>query len=510
MSKAKRFCMGKLKEVLRLKWEEKKGNREVGRIVGINHKTVGIYLKKAEEAGVSSLKQIEALTDSELKELLFQRNASKAEYPDYDYIHNEMKKKGVTLKLLWAEFKEKKNNPCGYTLFCDHYRSWKKHLGASFRQTHKAGEKAFIDYAGQTVPITNRETGEIKNAQIFIMVLGASSYSYVEATWTQQLHDWISSHVRAFSFFKGIPEILVPDNLRSAISKTCRYEPDINSTYHDMAKHYNTVVIPARTLKPKDKAKAETGVRVVEMWILAALRNRTFFSLDELNEEIKALLVKLNTTPFQKMNGCRESVYLDIEKRELKPLPPYRYEMADWKKAKVNIDYHIELEKNYYSVHYKLIHKSTRIRYTSRTVEIFHDGKRVASHPRLSGKGKYSTLPEHMPKSHKEYLAWTPSRITQWASVSGPYTEELVEKIMALREHPEQGFRSCMGVMRLGKQYGDDRLELACKRAIKIGGTSYHSIKSILEKGLELHPLPDEDTSEPIDHDNIRGPEYYQ
>jgi len=308
-----------------------------------------------------------------------------------------------------------------------------------------------------------------------------------------------------------VPELVIPDNLKSAVSKACRYEPDLNPTYLDMANHYDTAVIPARVRAPKDKAKAEVGVQIVERWILARLRNRTFFSVPELNRAIADLLVELNHKPFQKLPGTRKSVFETMDKPALKPLPAGRYQFAQWKKARVNIDYHVEVDGHYYSVPYQLMKKQLDVRITVNTVECFYKGQRVASHASNDRLGRHTTLKEHMPRKHQKYAEWTPERLVRWADKIGPHTAELIEKVMAVRIHPQQGFRSCLGILRLGKSYGEDRLESAAWRANQIGGRSYKSVASILKNGLDRKPLDEEDPSgEPIEHANIRGGKYYR
>jgi transposase len=510
----KELSMRKIREILRLSMQCGMKNREIARSCTISHTVVNDYLRRLKESGISSHAGVEKMDDNELRRLLKgndQNNRTEDRpLPDWGWIHKEKKKKGVTLQLLWQEYKE--IHPDGYQLsqFYEHYNRWKKNLHVSLRQTHKAGEKMFVDYAGGTVAITDRYTGKTKEAQIFVAVLGASNYTYAEGTWTQGLSDWIGSHIRAFEYFAGVPAIVVPDNLKSAITKACRYEPDINPTYHEMAVHYGTAVMPARVRKPKDKAKAETGVQVVQRWILASLRNRTFFSLSELNKEIFSLLGRLNKRSFKKLKGSRRSWFETMEREALRPLPQSRYVFAQWKKARVNIDYHVELNRHYYSVPYRLVHEEVQLRYTSSTVEVFYRGKRIAGHRRDDRQGQHSTQKEHMPMSHRQYLQWTPSRIIQWAGTVGEAAAEVVRKIIQSRRHPEQGYRSCFGIMRLGKRYGTDRLEAACKRAIAIGGCSYRSIKSILDNGLDRQPSEKtEKTYEPISHDNIRGDGYY-
>jgi len=355
-------------------------------------------------------------------------------------------------------------------------------------------------------------TGEIRNAQIFIAVLGASSYTYAEATPAPagSLADWIGSHVRAFAFFGGVPELIVPDNLKSGISKACFYEPDLNPTYQDMASHYGCAVIPTRVRAPRDKAKVEVGVQVVERWILARLRKMTFFSLAEFNTEIANLVTFVNERPFKKLPGCRRSLFESLDKPALKPLPETSYVFAEWKRARVHIDYHVELDGHYYSVPYQLAKHELDVRLTRTTVEVFHKGRRVASHVRSYQRGGHVTLKEHMPTAHRSYADWSPERLIRWAAKTGTATAKLVEAILSSRVHPQQGFRSCLGIMRLGKHYGAERLEAACARALLIGGLTYKSVKAILTHGLDQRPLPQAPIeTQALHHENIRGPHYY-
>jgi transposase len=353
-------------------------------------------------------------------------------------------------------------------------------------------------------------TGEIHEAQVFVAVLGASNYTYCEATWTQSIPDWISSHTRAFEFFGGVPELIIPDNLKSGISKACRYEPDLNPSYQEMATHYGCAVVPTRVRRPRDKAKVEVAVQVVERWILARLRNVTFFSLAELNSQIRRLITELNTQPFQKLQGSRRALFESLDRPALKALPADPYVYAEWKKARVNIDYHIEVDGHYYSVPYQLVRHEVDVRMTRRIVEVFHKARRVTSHIRSYQKGRHTTLREHMPKAHQQYLDWTPERLVRWARKTGTATSQVVEQILRSRPHPQQGFRSCLGIMRLGKEYGPQRLEAASKRALSIGGPSFKSIQAILKAGLDKRPLVETSQQTPvIRHHNIRGAQYY-
>jgi transposase len=506
--------MRKTKEVFRLKFDCQLSNRNIAESCLIARSTVAEYLFRFQQAALS-WPLPETMDDARLEELLFPPTSfmpsAERPLPDWLYIHNELRRKGVTLSLLWQEHKVQ--HPAGYqySQFCDRYRQWAKKIDPVMRQEHRAGEKLFVDYAGMTIPVYDRQAAKTREAQIFVAVLGASNYCFTEATWTQSLPDWIASHVRAFAYFGGVPRIVVPDNLKTGITKACFYEPDINPTYLDMANHYGTVVIPTRVRKPKDKAKVETGVQIVERWILARLRDRQFFGLHPLNQAISILLAELNQKPFQKLPGCRKSLFEDLDRPALKPLPVSPYQYAEWKKARVNIDYHIEVDRHYYSVPYLLIQKQLDVRITPSTLECFYKNKRVASHIRSYQQGWHTTVKEHMPKSHQKWAEWTPQRFTHWAGKIGPQTVQLIENILNSRPLPQQGFRSCLGVLRLAKSYGDQRLEAACKRAVDIGGASYRSVESILKHNLDQKPLRDEAAViTPISHINIRGAHYYQ
>lgn len=513
--KSREVSMRKIREILRLGLQCQLGKREIARSCNVSHPTVSGYMEKAQKAGLR-YEDIEKMDDFNLHSLLKKEPEISAgtlqrPQPDWAYIHQELKKKSVTLQLLWQEYKE--IHPGGYqsSQFYERYHNWKKKLDISLRQHHKAGEKMFVDYAGQTVPIRDPQNGTIRQAQIFVAVLGASNYTYAQASEDQSLSSWINCHIRAFEFFKGVAKATVCDNLRSGVSNPCRYEPDLNPTYHDLSRHYGTVVIPARAGRPKDKAKVETGVLVVERWILAALRKMTFFSLAQLNQAIAELLVKLNTRPFKKLPGSRMSCFIELEQPALLPLPALRYEFAQWKKARVNIDYHVELKGHYYSVPYQLVQEKVEIRYTAATVEIMHGGKRVASHLRDDqNQGRHTTIREHMPKTHQQYLEWTPSRLISWAEKIGSSTGKTVKLILKSRDYPEQGYRSCLGILRLAKAFSNNRLEAACCRALLINGCSYKSILSILKKGLDKNPLPvKERQQEMLIHENIRGGQYF-
>jgi len=511
---AERLSMRTIKEVLRLKWEKKFSNKKVAQSCNIARSTVRDYVERAQSAGLS-WPLAPDLDDSHLEALLFPPpptdTSEKRGLPDMEYIRKELTRKSVTLNLLWLEYRQANPGGYQYSQFCHHYHQWRDKLDVCLRQTHRAGEKAFVDYAGQTIPVTDPNTGETREAVLFLATLGASSYTYAWASLSQDLPAWIEANVRALTFFGGVPEILVPDNLKTGIKRPCYYEPDINPTYHKMAQHYGTVVIPTRICKPKDKAKVESAVLVAERWILAALRNHTFFSIEELNKAIAEKLQELNSRKFKKMDGSRRSLYETIDRPALKALPSIPYVYAECKKARVNIDYHVEIDAHYYSVPYQLVKEQVEVWLTATTVEILFKNRRVASHARSYEKYKYTTLTEHMPKAHQKYLEWTPSRILDWAGKNGPNTRNLATCIMEARKHPEQGFRSCLGIMRLVKQYSDERVEAACGRALILKAYSCKSVESILKANLDKQELPEASVTEkPIIHYNIRGREYYQ
>jgi len=507
--------MRKITEVLRLGLGEGLSCRLVGQATGMPTTTVFDYLARAKAAGLS-WPLAEGIDDAALERLLFRLPAASPAgrpLPDWAALDRELRsKQNVTLALLHLEYKEQHPDGYQYSQFCRHYHAWRGTLDLVMRQEHKAGERCFVDWAGQTVPIFDPASGDISfAAQIFVAVLGASSHTYAWAFPSQELEHWISGHVGAFEAWAGAPRLIVPDNPRTGVTKAHRYEPELHRSYEEMATHYGAAVLPARPRKPRDKAKAEAGVQVVQRWILARLRKRRCCSLGELNTAIAELLVGLNAKPFRKMEGSRQSRFEELDRPALRPLPLARYEFALWKTATVNIDYHLEVDHHYYSVPHQLVHQKLDVRRSASTVEIFHNGKRVASHLRSSVRGGYTTLPEHMPESHRRHAEWTPTRIASWAAQTGPQTAALVEGVMRSRPHPEQGFRSCLGIMRLGKRYGDERLEAACARALALRALSYRSIESILTHGLDGQRLPaPAPHATAINHANLRGPDYYR
>lgn len=506
--------MRKIREVLRLKFLMEMGNRDIAESCKISPATVSEVLFRFQVCGLA-WPLPEEFADQELEDRLYPQPQNGAEryVPDWSYIHAELGKKHVTLMLLWEEYHREHPDGYSYSWFCEAYGKWCKKLDLVMRQNHIWGEKCYVDYAGDTVTIIDPETGEVNQAQVFIGVLGKSTYTYVEATWSQELGNWIASHVRMFGFFCGTPKVLVPDNLKSGVTKACYYEPEINKTYHELAEHYGIAVIPARKYRPKDKAKVENGVLLVERWILAALRKRTFYFLGELNEVLRELCHKLNHKPFQKIPGSRHELFIQQEKKALRPLPSSAYEIGQWKKATVNMDYHIEIERHYYSVPYRFAKEKVEARFNPSTVEIFHKGVRIASHPRSYVPHAATTTDTHMPSHHRIKTEWSEERIRSWAASMGADVELMVVGIMAQRKHPEQAFRSCFGLLKLAEKVGKDRLAAACRRATVFHAYSFKHVKSILDRGMEQEPLPENVT--PIGkrsagyHENVRGAAYY-
>jgi len=508
-----RLSMRKTREVLRQKWEMGRSHREVAQSVGTSAGAVAGALDRARKAGLDWA-AVQALSDDELESRLYPAAvaASARPLPDFAWVHMERRKAGVTLELLHMEYLEQHPDGYRYTQYCQYYRAWLKKRRLAMRQEHRAGEKTFVDYSGKRPSIVDPQSGECIAVELFVAVLGASNLTYAEASLTQSGPDWIASHVRAFGYFGGVTELIVPDQLRSAVTQPCRYEPGVQRTYEEMAEHYGTSVLPARPVHPKDKAKVEVGVQVVQRWILARLRNQTFFSLDELNARIAELLEELNDRTMRVYGTSRRALFERLDRPVLKPLPQERFVYGEWKTARVNIDYHVELDHHFYSVPHALLHELVDGRLTAATIEIFHKNKRVASHARSHQRGRHTTVAEHMPLLHQKHLEWTPSRIVHWAQSIGPNTALLAEAILADRPHPEHGYRSCLGILRLGKRYGDARLEAACTRAFTVGARSYRHVESILKNGLDRVAV-DTNQSEPTSaresHENVRGRIYY-
>ena len=508
--------MRKTREILRLKFELDLSDRQVSKSTQIARSTISDYLRRCVVSGLSWPLPV-GMSDADIEARLFPPRPALPDAlrptPDWAMVNREMRRKGVTLFLLWQEYKA--NHPEGflYSWFCDHYREWAGKLDAVMRQEHLAGEKCFVDYCGKTMPVTDRHTGEICQAQIFVGVMGASNYTYAEATFSQTLPDWLGSHIRMLEYFGACPEILVPDNLKSGVSKTCRYEPDINPSYTDFANHYMIAVIPARSKKPRDKAKVENSVLVVTRWVLACLRNQVFFSLAELNTAIRELLTRLNQRAFKKLAGCRETLFRTLDYPAMRPLPAEHHIFSEWKKVRMGLDYHVDInDDHYYSAPYKLIGKELDVNFSEYVVEILYRGERVASHARLHvGDKKHSTVKAHMPEGHSKMAEWTPERIVNWGASVGVHTSKLIEALIQRKSHPQQAFRAAAGIIRLGKEYGNGRVEAACRRAFVTNAISYTSVNSILKHRLDELPLPQDSpqSSLPLFHDNIRGPGYF-
>ena len=509
----KRLPMRQLREILRLKHEGRLSHRAIARACSVGVGTVSEYTRRAREVGLC-WPLPEDLTDEALEARLFRQPFDRVvvrQDPDFAWVHRELRRVGVTLQLLWHEYSEVHLEGYRYSQFCERYRRWARRLKPSMRQVHRAGEKTFVDYSGKKPSIVDRITGDAIPVELFVGVLGASNYVYAEASLSQGLPSWIGSHVRMVEFFGGSSAIWVPDNLKSGITMPCRYEPEVNRTYADLAEHYGAVVIPARPGRPKDKPKVEVSVQVVQRWILAALRNRIFFSLFDLNEAIWEKVVQINARLMKKLGASRQELFERLDRPVLKLLPSSRYEMCEWKPCGVNIDYHVDVDHNYYSVPFALRDERVEARFTQLTVEIFFKNHRVASHVRASGRGHHSTQSEHMPAAHRAHAEWSPSRLISWGEKTGPATGRVVAEILRRLPHPEQGYRSCLGLLRLSKAYSPERLEAACIRAERLGSPRYQTAKNILASGADRLALEDEPASSPLlpFHENVRGPGYY-
>ena len=521
---SKRHTMPKIREVLRLKDEQGFSQRKIAVATGLSKGSVASYQRRAATAGIDWL-TAKDMTEAEIESRLFkqpERCVPLERVPiDFDWVHRELRRVGVTLQLLCAEYQQGAvqtndgRRPYQYSQFCDLYHYWKSKLDIPMRQTHLAGEKAFIDYSGKKPHIIDCDTGEVIEVELYVAVMGASNYTYAEATRTQQLADFVGSTIRALEYFGAVPAMLVPDQLKSAVSGPDRYDPDINPSYFELGQHYGTAIVPARPRKPRDKAKVEVGVLIAQRWIMARLRNHQFFNLAELNAQIAELLEELNSRAFQKLDGCRRSAFETIDRPAMQPLPTRRYELSHWKKARANIDYHVEYEHRYYSVPCVLRCAAVHIRATNATVEILHGGQRVASHARSYGpKGTYVTCEEHKPKSHQDYGKWPPERMRAWGHSLGPSVGMVVDAILRRYKNEEFGFRGVLALTRDAKTYGHERLDAACARALAAAGPSgptRRSVVAILRGNLDQSPLVLEETSTAIvvNHDNIRGPSYF-
>jgi transposase len=506
--------MRHLREILRQKYELKRSHRAVARSLAVSTGAVAAATSRAKRVGLDWA-QVQALSDETLEERLYGPRGGKrqgrAPLPDPAHLHVELRRPGVTLQLLHLEYLERHPNGYRYTTFCGHYSAWVAKRSPSMRQVHHGGDKLFVDYSGNKPHIVDPQTGEVTEVELFVAALGASSFTYAEATLTQQVPDWIGSHVRTLEAIGGVPAALVPDQLKSGVTRACLYEPETQRTYEELAEHYGTTVLPARPAHPRDKAKVEAAVLVAQRWILARIRNQTFFSLSELNARIAELLDELNDRPMRVYGASRRQLFERLDRPALGPLPTERFAYGEWKHAKVNIDYHLEYDHHYYSVPYALLGEMLEVRATRTTVEIFRGRERETSHARSYERGRHTTKAEHMPKSHQKHSEWSPTRIVRWAESIGPETAKLAGAILVERPHPEQGYRSCLGILRLSKRYGQERLEAACARAMTAGARSYRHVESILKHGLDRITPAEESESNQLSlvHENVRGPGYY-
>jgi len=510
-----RLSMRKTKEILRQKWTLARTNREIARSVSVSAGTVGKTISRAKAVKLD-WPQVQLLDEQQLEVRLYGLPTPPTHnrpLPSMEYIHQELRKRGVTLQLLHVEYLESYPDGYKYTQFCEYYRQWLGKRRLVMRQSHRAGEKIFVDYSGKKPYIVDQNSGECIEVELFVAVVGASNYTYVEATRTQKAHDWIASHVRALEYFGGASEMIVPDQLRSAVSRPCWYEPGIQRTYQEMAEHYGTAIVPARPGKPRDKAKVEVGVQIAQRWVLARLRNQTFFSLADLNERILELVEQLNGAIMRVYGKSRRQLFVELDKPALKPLPQGRFVYGLWKlDVGVNIDYHVQIDFHYYSVPYQLMGERVDVKQYPMTLEVYYKGRRVTSHLCSCKRGGFTTKTEHMPKAYREHMKWSPSRLIHWGTTIGQNTAKLIEAILSDRPHPEQGYRSCLGILRLGKQYGSQRLESACGRALWSGGRTFRHVEAILKNALDRLPVgqPPTEPRPPIPvNDNVRGPAYY-
>jgi len=500
--------MGKIRELLRLKFDQRLSDRKIAVALSMSRSAVGECLRRAATAAVT-WPLPDGLDDAELTRLLYpaKPKAIEIRWPDFAHVQRELSRPGVTRQLLWEEYKAQHPEGLQYSAFCDRYREWLQNTAEPvMRFEHRAGEKCFVDYAGQTVGIIDRHTGEVCEAQIFVAVLGCSNYTYAQASWTQSLADWLGSHVRALTFFGGAPAAFVPDNLKSGVERAHRYDPDLNPAYAEFAEHYGLAILPARVRKPRDKAKVETGVQIVERWILARLRDRQFFSLTDLNAAIDSLLIELNERAFQKLDGSRRSRFLELDQPALKALPPRAYEYAQWKCAKVHPDYHIELEHAYYSVPYQYIGERVEVRVSARMVEIFAQRQLIASHVRLSKRGARSTLDAHRPANHRAVIDTTIERLLARAAAIGPAVAQVLTEQFNRKRHPEEALRVAQGILRLAQDFSPQKLAAACERALQLNACSYRSVRALITT-----PTTESGDSRqlPLVHENVRGPEYF-
>lgn len=504
--------MRKIRQVLRLHYESGLSRREIARSLNISRDAVADYLTRAAAARLTwplPAEMDDTVLEQKLFPVIFTSIPSRKPEPDWAVVHQELKRKGATLQVLHEEYLGLHPGGMAYSMFCQRHREFKQTLKRYMRQTYVAGERVFVDYAGPTMMIVDRATRQVRYAQIFVGVLGASSYIYAEAHWSQTLPDWIAAHVRMFEHFGGVPAVVVCDNLKSAVTRASRTEPVVNATYQAMAEHYGAIILPARARKPKDKAKAENGVLIVERWILFRLRKRVFTSLGELNEAIRELLVEVNARPFKKLPGSRRSVFEVIDQPAMLPLPTSNYEYAEFRKVHVGMDYCIVVDGCSYSVPFKLSRQQVELRITAATVEVLYRGQRVASHARSVGTAPVID-PQHMEVAHRHFGLWEASHALEWAQQTGEAVHAFLEKLLVTMRTREHGYRASNGLKKLASDFGNDRLNAACQRAIGIGAHSLASVRSILRNGLDQQPVAENEVLEAsFKHPNVRGSGYY-
>jgi transposase len=512
------LTMRQLRRILRLQ-HEGNSTRDIVRVTGIARTTVQRALERSKSAELV-WPLADDISDQVLEERLYGGSGKsvgsgagmrKRAEPDWSDLVRELRRPAVTMVILWEEYRKIWPDGYAYSRFCELLREYQQRLSPVMRQHHVAGDKLFVDYSGKQQEIYDPLTGEVRMAEIFVAVLGASNYTYAELTWSQTLPDWIGSHVRLFRHIGGVTRLLVPDNLKSGVNKASFYDPEINRSYGRMTEHYGVGVLPARPKKPKDKASVEAGVRFAQGYILGRLRNQTFFSLDEANAAVAVAMTDMNTRPMRKLGVSRADLLESLERPALKPLPEVEYEYAEWKLVRVGIDYHVEIDKFYYSVPHALIRQQVDARVTTGTVELFHKGKRVAAHQRrYGGARRHATMPDHMPPTHRNYAGWSPERFQRWGAAIGPETEGLIIAIMARRPYPEHGFRTCAGILQLYKPLEKRRAETVSAYALAVGALNSNSVASILSNNLDL-AVPAQEEGDGVDtHANVRGPLYFQ
>ena len=509
-----RLSMRKIRDVLRLKFESGLSERVIARSLSLSNGSVNSYLQRARMAGLG-WPLPEGLDDAALELLLFPPAPAVAAQarptPDWTLVDKELRRRGVTLALLWEEYRGAHPGGFGYSWFCEHYGAFKSRLRPTMRQSHAAGEKVFVDFAGDMIDVVDPVTGEVRPMKLFVAAMGASNYIFAQARPSEQIADWIGAHVDLFAFLGGAPKFVVCDNLKAAVTNPDRYEPGLNRSYLELADHYGVAILPARPYKPRDKAKVEQSVLIAERWILARLRNRRFFRVADLNTAIAELVGDINARVMKGYNASRAELFATIDKPALKALPDDPYAFVVWKRCRVAPDYHVEVDGHWYSAPFRLIRELVDVRVADNTVEIFHKRQRVASHPRAPNRRGHTTIPDHMPSAHRRHASWTPGRLVAYAEKIGPSTAALFEAIMTDRPHPEQGFRTCLGILALTRTYDNARVDAACRRGVSIKARSVASIRSILKNGLERAFLNEGERldREPVRHGNIRGRDYF-